>query len=179
MTMDSPIVALAFTPDGAFIAGATCEKILIWKVGEHNIPRASWSRRPHPGWLSPRANNEKEQYEHCLCWDATGQKLAYGANSRVCLVFSPGPLGTRMLTTCHSLPSSISGERFGLSRLVDASINSGVHPVLTGTGSPGATMRIPKDATEQKFFWDSEIRILPASCEQVSWIERGLLVLRV
>lgn len=84
MTMDSPIVALAFTPDGAFIAGATNERILIWKVGDHSIPRASWSRSPHPGWLSPRLNSDSEdEDEHCLCWDATGQKLAYGVNHRV------------------------------------------------------------------------------------------------
>lgn len=83
-TMDSPIVALAFTPDGAFLAGATAGHILIWKVGESTVPRASWSRTPHPGWLSPKANSEvDEEDEHCLCWDSTGQKLAYGANSRV------------------------------------------------------------------------------------------------
>lgn len=84
MTMENPVVALAFTPDGAFIAGATSDRILIWKVGDHQIPRASWSRVPHPGWFSPKTNGD--QYEediHCLCWDATGQKLAYGANSRV------------------------------------------------------------------------------------------------
>lgn len=82
--MDSPIVALSFTPDGAFIAGATSSKVLIWKVGDHAIPRASWSRTPHPGWLSPKANAETDEEDpHCLCWDATGTKLAYGANSRV------------------------------------------------------------------------------------------------
>lgn len=90
MTMDSPIVALAFTPDGAFIAGATNERILIWKVGDHSIPRASWSRSPHPGWLSPRINADSEdEDEHCLCWDATGQKLAYGVNHRVSLTGVP------------------------------------------------------------------------------------------
>ncbi|MBE3048147.1 WD40 repeat domain-containing protein [Candidatus Bathyarchaeota archaeon] len=84
LTMESPIVALAFTPDGAFVAGATCSRVLIWKVGEHAVPRASWSRTPHPAWLSPKANGESdEEDEHCLCWDATGQKLAYGVNSRV------------------------------------------------------------------------------------------------
>ncbi|KAK8130283.1 hypothetical protein PG999_002663 [Apiospora kogelbergensis] len=87
MTMDSPIVALAFTPDGAFIAGATNERILIWKVGDHSIPRASWSRSPHPGWLSPRINADSEdEDEHCLCWDATGQKLAYGVNHRLAVI---------------------------------------------------------------------------------------------
>lgn len=82
--MESPIVSIAFTPDGAFIAGATAGRILIWKVGEHTMPRASWSRLPHPGWLSPKASSEpEEEDEHCLCWDADGQRLAYGANSRV------------------------------------------------------------------------------------------------
>ncbi|CAJ2511640.1 Uu.00g072650.m01.CDS01 [Anthostomella pinea] len=87
MTMGAPIVALAFTPDGAFIAGATSEGILIWKVGDHSIPRASWSRLPHPGWLSPRMNPESDlEDEHCLGWDSTGHKLAYGVNSRLAVI---------------------------------------------------------------------------------------------
>ncbi|KAI0832992.1 WD40 repeat-like protein [Hypoxylon sp. FL0890] len=87
MTMGPPIVALAFTPDGAFLAGATSERILIWKVGDCSIPRASWSRAPHPGWLSPRMNPESEEEdEHCLGWDATGHKLAYGVNSRLAII---------------------------------------------------------------------------------------------
>lgn len=84
LTMDSPIVRLAFTPDGAFIAGATATQVLIWKVDNTAMPRASWTRPSLPGWLSPKANSEaEEEDEHCLCWDASGQKLAYGSNSRV------------------------------------------------------------------------------------------------
>ena len=87
MTMKDPVVALAFTPDGAFIAGATAHQILTWKVGEPQIPRASWSRTPHPGWLSPRVNGEpEEEDQHCLGWDVTGQRLAYATNSRVSIV---------------------------------------------------------------------------------------------
>ncbi|KEY70092.1 hypothetical protein S7711_09090 [Stachybotrys chartarum IBT 7711] len=87
LTMDSPIVRLAFTPDGAFIAGATASQVLIWKVGSSTVPRASWSRPVHPGWLSPKANLESdEEDEHCLCWDANGQKLAYGSNSRLAII---------------------------------------------------------------------------------------------
>ncbi|KAL2759432.1 hypothetical protein ACRALDRAFT_1091549 [Sodiomyces alcalophilus JCM 7366] len=87
LTMDSPIVGLAFTPDGAFLAGATAGRILIWKVGEHSVPRASWTRTPHPGWLSPRTNSEpEEEDEHCLGWDCDGQRLAYGANSRLAVI---------------------------------------------------------------------------------------------
>ncbi len=88
MTMELPVVALSFTPDGAFIAGATPERVLIWKVGEPALPRASWRRTPHPGWLSPKANGENEEEDtHCLCWDTTGQKLAYGVNNRVSCFF--------------------------------------------------------------------------------------------
>jgi transducin (beta)-like 1 len=84
LTMDSPIVRLAFTPDGAFLAGATASQVLIWKVENTAIPRAKWSRPPHPGWLSPNTNSESDvEDEHCLCWDASGQKLAYGSNNRV------------------------------------------------------------------------------------------------
>ncbi|RGP80366.1 hypothetical protein FLONG3_1515 [Fusarium longipes] len=87
LTMDSPIMKLAFTPDGAFIAGATSSQVLIWKVGSHAVPRASWSRPVHPGWLSPKANADTdEEDEHCLCWDADGQKLAYGSNSRLAII---------------------------------------------------------------------------------------------
>lgn len=96
LTMDSPIVNLAFTPDGAFIAGATATQVLIWKVGNsHQVaPRAVWKRAEHPGWLSPgragASEPEEEGYaEHCLCWDSQGQRLAYGSNSRVRLSFSP------------------------------------------------------------------------------------------
>ena len=113
--MEAPIVALAFTPDGAFIAGATAGHILIWKIGDHTVPRASWSRATHPGWLSPKANSEvEEEDEHCLCWDASGHKLAYGANSRVShdppeadTVLSPlYPIASILTTTArgHQLP---------------------------------------------------------------------------
>ncbi|TDZ74665.1 F-box-like/WD repeat-containing protein TBL1Y [Colletotrichum trifolii] len=87
LTMESPIVAVSFSPDGAFIAGATAGHILIWKVGESTVPRASWSRAPHVGWLSPKANSEpEEEDEHCLSWDADGHRLAYGANSRLAVI---------------------------------------------------------------------------------------------
>ncbi|KJZ75038.1 hypothetical protein HIM_05524 [Hirsutella minnesotensis 3608] len=87
LTMESPIVRLAFTPDGAFIAGATSRQVLIWKVDNHAIPRASWTRPPHSGWLSPKGSSDSEEEdEHCLCWDVSGQQLAYGSNSRLAVI---------------------------------------------------------------------------------------------
>jgi transducin (beta)-like 1 len=91
MTMDSSVVALAFTPDGAFLAGVTSHQILIWRLEDVSVPRARWVRGPEPGWLSPKANGSvMEEDQHCLSWDAPGQKLAYGVNSQVS--FAPNAL---------------------------------------------------------------------------------------
>lgn len=86
-TMDGPIVRLAFTPDGAFIAGATSSKVLIWKVGNYTSPRAIWTRPVTAGWMSPKTTSDtEEEDEHCLCWDASGQKLAYGSSSKLAVI---------------------------------------------------------------------------------------------
>ncbi|PHH70471.1 hypothetical protein CDD82_7090 [Ophiocordyceps australis] len=87
LTMETPIVGLAFTPDGIFIAGATSRKVLIWKVDSHNIPRASWNRPSHMGWLSPRGSSDSdEEDEHCLCWDMSGRQLAFGASGKLAVI---------------------------------------------------------------------------------------------
>ncbi|KKF95035.1 F-box-like/WD repeat-containing protein TBL1X [Ceratocystis platani] len=83
-----PIVALAFSPDGAYLAGATALHVYIWKVGDTaSIPYAKWKRTPHPGWNGPTPSGENEDtFEHCLAWDSTGQKVAYGVNSRLAVI---------------------------------------------------------------------------------------------
>ncbi|KAL7944364.1 WD40 repeat-like protein [Trichoderma barbatum] len=92
-TMDLPVVRLAFTPDGAFIAGATPRSVLIWKVDSHSVPRAIW--RPSKDELENLKSNQdsEEEDEHCLCWDKDGQKLAYGANSRLAIISFSGNSG--------------------------------------------------------------------------------------
>ncbi|KAK3946349.1 lish protein [Diplogelasinospora grovesii] len=87
MTMTGPVMGVSMTPDGAFIAGATSDKIWIWKLGEHTTPRATWTRVAHDGWLSPKNNGESdEEFTPCMGWDAEGQKLAYGANNRLAVI---------------------------------------------------------------------------------------------
>lgn len=85
MTMNSAVVALAFTPDGAFIAGGTSQHVVVWKVDEANsFPRATWTRRTDEGCETPRSNDSGAYEDHVsMSWDVDGQKLAYGANSRV------------------------------------------------------------------------------------------------
>jgi transducin (beta)-like 1 len=88
ITMENPVLALAFTPDGAFLAAATNTQILIWSMEDSSVPRARWRRGTEPGWQSPRSINGQplEEDVHSLCWDANGQRLVYGVNSMVCTI---------------------------------------------------------------------------------------------
>lgn len=84
MTMNSAVMALSFTPDGAFLAGGTNQQVLIWKVDDAHVPRASWTRGREAGWETPQSHDSAgEEDQFSLSWDADGQMLAYGVNSRV------------------------------------------------------------------------------------------------
>lgn len=84
LTMGSAVLALAFTPDGAFLAATTNTHVLIWNMADPALPKARWVRGQEPGWQSPKTNGAMlDEYHHCLCWDADGQRLAYGVNSMV------------------------------------------------------------------------------------------------
>jgi transducin (beta)-like 1 len=85
MTMGSAVVAMAFTPDGAFLAGATNSNVFIWKVDDVKTPCATWTRGDDAGWRTPQSTDSSasDEDQFCLCWDAHGHKLVYGVNSRV------------------------------------------------------------------------------------------------
>lgn len=119
MTIDAnPVLALSFTPDGAFIAGATRDRVLIWKVGEYTMPRAQWSRTSQPGRLSPKMNGTAEiEDQHCLCWDATGQRLAFGVNDLVGLTpvsFFPSETRLTWQACCDKFPVMIRAHSLTL-----------------------------------------------------------------
>jgi WD40 repeat protein len=84
MRMQAAVLALAFSPNGQFLAATTNSHILIWKMSDLSQPRARWVRGSEPGWQSPKTNGEMvDEYHHSLCWDSTGKRLAYGVNSMV------------------------------------------------------------------------------------------------
>ena len=84
MTMDGAVVALAFTPDGAFLASATSKQILIWKIEDVSVPRARWVLDAEHCWQDRSSNGSAtEEDQRSLSWDANGQKLAYGLNNNV------------------------------------------------------------------------------------------------
>ena len=83
ITMPPPLAVnnLSMSPDGAFIAVATHDRILVWKLGDHAMPKASWV--PQPGWQSPNSGTDTEDAIPCLGWDCEGQRLVYGLENRV------------------------------------------------------------------------------------------------
>jgi len=86
-SLRSAVMALSFTPDGAFIAGGTNERIFIWKVDDVNLPRATWIRGNDSGWDTPRSHDSAaEEDQFSLSWNADGQRLAYGVNSRLAII---------------------------------------------------------------------------------------------
>jgi len=117
MTMGSAVMALAFTPDGAFIAGGTNRHVFIWKADDVNLPRATWTRGDEVGWRTPQSQvSTVEEDQFTLCWDADGQKLAYGVNSRV----RQSLIVREILVNIHSSLSSTSGAEnpFPTERLI-------------------------------------------------------------
>ncbi|KAI9734803.1 MAG: hypothetical protein M1818_006790 [Claussenomyces sp. TS43310] len=112
MTMDSGVVALAYTPDGAFIAGATGKQILIWRVDDVSIPRARWIRGAEPGWVSPRmSDTSQDEDHHCLCWDADGQKLAYAVNCQLGDEANQSSAGRHKMATVHRKSNPMNGQQ--------------------------------------------------------------------
>ncbi|KAE8445476.1 hypothetical protein EG329_013366 [Mollisiaceae sp. DMI_Dod_QoI] len=84
---NAPVMALSFTPDGAFIAGGTNERVFIWKVDDVNLPRATWIRGNDSGWDTPRSHDSAgDEDQFSLSWNADGHRLAYGANSRLAII---------------------------------------------------------------------------------------------
>jgi transducin (beta)-like 1 len=79
------VVALSFTPDGAFLASATSRQILIWRMEDVSTPRARWNLDSERDLGDDTMNAPDDEQERNLSWDASGHKLAYGINNSVCL----------------------------------------------------------------------------------------------
>lgn len=84
MTMNSGVVAMAFTNDGAFLAGGTNQNVFIWSMNDVKSPVATWARGDNAGCRTPQSTDSSaDEDQFSMCWDSLGQRLAYGVNSRV------------------------------------------------------------------------------------------------
>ncbi|KAI9812393.1 MAG: hypothetical protein M1832_000428 [Thelocarpon impressellum] len=86
----NPVMALAFSPDGFAVAGASFGKILVWNAGEGGVPKAVWNGKMLRESLGNGTNGEVGDSEtdvdqHSLAWDADGGKLAYSVGRQVSL----------------------------------------------------------------------------------------------
>ncbi|KAI6249751.1 F-box-like/WD repeat-containing protein TBL1XR1 [Erysiphe necator] len=88
MTMRSTAFAIAFSPDGEFLASATSENLFIWKTDSPHIPLGTWTRQYESGWQTPLSSESTfSEVEICsLSWDSEGRRLAYGMNNRLALI---------------------------------------------------------------------------------------------
>ncbi|KAL2149451.1 hypothetical protein VTH82DRAFT_8102 [Thermothelomyces myriococcoides] len=86
ITMPPPLAVnnLSMSPDGELIAVATHDRILVWKIGNHMMPKASWV--PQSGWQSPSSGSDTEDAIPCLGWDCEGRRLVYGLENRLAVI---------------------------------------------------------------------------------------------
>ncbi|KAK4150184.1 WD40-repeat-containing domain protein [Chaetomidium leptoderma] len=88
ITMPPPLAVnnLSMSPDGTCIAVATHDRIMVWKMGDHAMPKASWV--PQSGWQSPSSGTDSEDpiAIPCLGWDSEGQRLVYGLDNRLAVI---------------------------------------------------------------------------------------------
>ena len=89
-----PAMAMSFTPDGYLVAGANCNRALIWNAEAGGLPKMSWRRavsKPSNGShingdameVSMQDNGTEGEQICSLSWDAEGGKLALGVGKQV------------------------------------------------------------------------------------------------
>ncbi|KAK3986222.1 WD40-repeat-containing domain protein [Cladorrhinum sp. PSN332] len=87
--LDAPLyvanAALSITPDGSHIAAATLDRVLVWKLGEHAVPKGIWL--PLDGWQTPRTDvSSDDANPPTLEWDSEGKQLVYGFENRLAVI---------------------------------------------------------------------------------------------
>jgi hypothetical protein len=98
MGLSSPVMAMSYSPDGFYVAGASYDQIKIWKAESGVQPIAHWDGQSsdwHGTTLKLRdqdangdiRNTSDGQLEfvadHSLNWDADSKKLAFGLGNQV------------------------------------------------------------------------------------------------
>ena len=93
----TPIMALSYSPDGFCVAAASYDKIRIWNPDATSQPLASWDAS-ESDWAGARLREEDtmsmagmssvngdqaSSADHCLSWDVSSKKLAFGLASQV------------------------------------------------------------------------------------------------
>ncbi|KAF2839652.1 WD40 repeat-like protein [Patellaria atrata CBS 101060] len=74
--------AMAFSPDGHYIAGAALDTVLIWQADIGGQPKARWKwEGSKEQWDTTEPDDEALQQS--LAWDADGKKLAFTVANQV------------------------------------------------------------------------------------------------
>ena len=95
-----PVMALAYSRDGVYVAGGSYDQLKIWKVDSsaNAPPVAQWSGEDsewrgtslklHDQVMNGSDSGIAQEIENfqSLSWDTNGMKLAFGLGSQVCIV---------------------------------------------------------------------------------------------
>jgi WD40 repeat protein len=98
MGLSSPVMALSYSPDGFYVAGASYDHIKIWKAESGIQPIAQWDGQ-NSDWRGTAlklrdqdtngdirsASDGQQEFDadHSLSWDADSKKLAFGLGNQV------------------------------------------------------------------------------------------------
>ena len=94
----SPVMALAYSPDGFCLAGASYDTVRIWNAEHGHNPMATWKDEQNlwnglklkdddmmslGGRSSINGDASQASADHTLMWDGESKKLAFGLGSQV------------------------------------------------------------------------------------------------
>lgn len=82
MGKQSAAQALAFSPDGFYLAAAGYDRCFVWKSDGGGEPKAVWRCEGEERWKC-EPGDEGEDWLHTLSWDVDGKKIAFALNSQV------------------------------------------------------------------------------------------------
>ncbi|KAI9741378.1 MAG: hypothetical protein M1834_003095 [Cirrosporium novae-zelandiae] len=82
----SSALALSFSPDSTLLAAGCYDHVSVWKTASYAgiLPVAEWRPEDKENWAS--AEGEGEEDDHCLEWDAQGEKIAFGVGQQIALI---------------------------------------------------------------------------------------------
>ena len=98
MGQTSPVLALSYSSDGFYMAGASYDQVKIWNAERRGPPVAQWDGQGtawHGASLklhdvagnreveSDDGNRQDPDPDHSLSWDADSKKLALGLGNQV------------------------------------------------------------------------------------------------
>ena len=142
--VNSPSMALSYSPDGRHFAGARADKLKVWKsdrkhpaIGDWDGSGTRWrgasvvdDDRTTNGDVSMNGDFSLTKGDHSLSWDSQGNKIAFGLGEQVCYAWILRSSITDMNLDCADrlLPLTIQGELCNKPKPLPMMLSMGIWP---------------------------------------------------